>query len=154
MFNALDSAGAIEDARVLDLFAGSGALGLEAASRGASEVVFVERDRRARAVLEENIARCGCAERCHVVAADAMDHLARAAPDLWDLVLLDPPYAFDAWPALLAALAPSLRVDALVVIESDREVDLPQGWCVERHKRYGSTLVTFARPPSHSTEPR
>ena len=72
--------------------------------------------------------------------------------ETFDLVLLDPPYAFDHWDALLPALE-ALAPEGLVVIESDRPVDLPDGWRVEREKRYGGTLVLIVRPASSPPEP-
>src|SRR5262245_1880441 len=100
-FNALRSIDAIDGARVADLFAGSGALGIEALSRGAASCVFVERDPAAIAVIEDNIARTEVAGAT-VVRADVMRWITGRTPPL-DLVLADPPYAFDDWPALLDA---------------------------------------------------
>jgi 16S rRNA (guanine966-N2)-methyltransferase len=147
VFNALGSLDAIEDARVLDVFAGSGALAIEALSRGARHAVLVERDRAARAAIAQNLAATGFAGNATVVAADAESYLA-GAPDAFDLVLADPPYAYGEWPALLGSIARVVAPGGLVVVESDREVPLPEGWRVERGKRYGGTLVVFARPPS------
>lgn len=139
VFNALGSLDALADATVVDLFAGSGALGIEALSRGATHATFVERDRRARAVVAANLERCGLAGRATVVEADAERYLAGGVGP-FDVALLDPPYAFDAWEALLATLPADLAV-----IESDREVVPGPGWEVVRSKRYGTTLVTIAR---------
>ena len=139
IFNALGSLGAVEGARVVDLFAGSGALGIEALSRGAAWCTFVERDRAARAAITANLAATGLAARATVVAADVMAWLARGAGP-FDLALADPPYAFDDWPALLA-LVPA----DLVVVESDREVDPGPGWAHVRTRRYGGTVVSFVR---------
>ena len=100
MFNSLHSLGAITDAVVVDLFAGSGALGIEALSRGAARVIFVENDRRALAILRENLASLGLQDQATVVPADATTFLAHAEP--YDILLLDPPYSFDCWPGLLA----------------------------------------------------
>jgi len=140
-FNALESLGAIEGARVLDLFAGTGALGIEALSRGAAHVTFVEQDRRVLAVLRRNIDALDLADRADVVVGDAARFLPPSAPDrtsgvVFDLALLDPPYAYDGWDDLLRRL-PAARA----VIESDRPVDLPAGWGMRREKRYGGTLV-------------
>ncbi len=145
MFNSLNSFDAVDDAVVLDLFAGSGALGIEALSRGASRAVFVERDGRARAVVEANLTLTGLAEAATVVGGSAEDHLARTA-ETFDLVLADPPYDYDGWSRLLALLVPRLDPGALVVIESGGRIDLPVGWGVVRAKSYGGTLVTFVRP--------
>jgi len=137
MFNSLYSLNAIDDARVLDLFAGSGALGIEALSRGAASATFVESGRRARQVIESNLETLGFDDRAKVVSADGVAYLNRA--DSYDLLLLDPPYAFDSWPELLGSVA-----DCVVVIESDHEIDVPEHWEVNRARRYGATVLTLA----------
>jgi 16S rRNA (guanine966-N2)-methyltransferase len=135
VFNALGSLDVVRDAVVLDLFAGSGAMGIEALSRGAAEVVFVERDRAALRVLRDNLRSLGLEDRARVAQGDA---LARARDLSADLVLADPPYEFDGWPELLE------RLDAgVVVAESGRALDAADGWTVIRAKRYGRTWVTF-----------
>jgi 16S rRNA (guanine966-N2)-methyltransferase len=141
MFNSLYSRGGVEGAIVVDLFAGSGALGLEALSRGAARCTFVENDRWALVVLRDNIDRLGFAESARVIASDGPAFL--AAGESCDLVLLDPPYSFDGWSILLERVT-----EADVVIESDREIDLPAGWETHRVRRYGSTVVTLATAPS------
>ena len=137
-FNALHSLGAVEEASVLDLFAGSGALGIEALSRGARHVTFVDREAAAVATVRANLDATGLAERATVVRGDAADHAATEV----DLALLDPPYdlAETAWTDLLAKLRAGLAV-----LESRGPVRLPDGWSVLREKRYGTTVVTFAR---------
>ncbi|HSL58436.1 MAG TPA: 16S rRNA (guanine(966)-N(2))-methyltransferase RsmD [Acidimicrobiales bacterium] len=143
VFNALGSLDAVRGARVLDLFAGSGALGLEALSRGADHATFVDTDPRALDVVRSNIEHLGVADRSTVVRADALAFVRTMEPV--DVALCDPPYAFDGWTALLDELAADL-----VVAESDRELDLPDGWDATRVRRYGGTLVTVAqrRTPS------
>lgn len=138
VFNSLGSLGVVVDATVLDLFAGSGALGLEALSRGAAHATFVDHDPAALAVVRANVDALGFGDRCAVVRADALDHLARA--DEVDLALCDPPYAFDRWEQLLTELR--ARV---VVVESDREVPFPPGWGSPRVRRHGGTLVSVAQ---------
>jgi 16S rRNA (guanine966-N2)-methyltransferase len=145
VFNALQSLGAVDGARVLDLFAGSGALGVEALSRGAGHVTFVDRDRAAREAVTANLATCGLTARADVVASDGPRHL-RAGGGPWDLVLLDPPYAFDGWPDLLTEVAARLAPDGVVVVESDRAVPMPAALDEVRARRYGSTVVAFGRP--------
>ena len=135
VFNSLGSAGVIEGALVADLFAGSGAIGIEALSRGAEHCTFVERDRAALRALEENLDHLDLRERAKVVVADADG--AAATIDA-DIVFADPPYDFDAWPEFLSRV----RADT-VVIESGAEVDPPPGWTVVRAKKYGRTRVTF-----------
>lgn len=153
-FNALVSLGAVEEARVLDAFAGSGALGIEALSRRASTCTFVERDRAARVVIEANLATTGLADGARVVGGDVRAHLA-GVDDVFDLVLLDPPRAEADWPALLDAARPRLSPGGVVVVESDRVVVEGPGeghgegpWRVLRAKAYGGTVVQMlsARP--------
>ena len=134
-FNALGSLDLIRDAVVVDLYAGTGALGIEALSRGAASCTFVERDRTALRTLRGNLAHLGLQERTSVMTGDARV-LAPGVPA--DVVLADPPYGFDAWPELLAAV----RAD-FVVAESAREIEPPPGWDAVRSKRYGRTWVTF-----------
>lgn len=137
-FNALGSLGAVTG-DVLDLFAGSGALGIEALSRGAERATFVDTDARALAVVRANLEATGLVEQATVVRSDALRFLAGAGR--FDLALLDPPYAFgdDEWATLLGVL------DAgVAVVESDREVPVPTPWEVLRGKRYGGTVVLLA----------
>ena len=138
IFNSLFSLDAVEDARVLDAFAGSGALGIEALSRGASHATFVETARPALECLRENLETLDLERHASVVPGEALAHLGRC--EHYDLVLLDPPYDFDGWPELLVAMP----AEAVVVIESDREVAVPDSWVVHRVKHYGSTVVTLA----------
>jgi 16S rRNA (guanine966-N2)-methyltransferase len=140
IFNALFSLDAVDGVSVLDLFAGSGALGIEALSRGAAHCTFVEPARPALDALRANLVATGLAAQATVVTATAEAYLARR-PDPVDVALCDPPYAFDGWPELLATLPA-----ALVVCESDRPIDPGQGWRVVRTRRYGGTVVTFGRP--------
>ena len=136
-FNALHSLGAVEHATVLDLFAGSGAMGIEALSRGAAHATFVDRDAKAIDAIRRNLDSTGLADRATVVRGDAAHHLVAV-----DLAILDPPYATpdDEWHALLAAL------DAdVAVLESGREVVPPPTWGIVRRRRYGSSVVAIAR---------
>lgn len=135
VFNSLGSMGVIEGAAVADLFAGSGALGIEALSRGAATAVFVERDRSALSALRTNIESLGLGTRSTVHATDVMAWV--PAMRGIDIAFIDPPYGFDAWPALLAVLDATL-----VVAESDHPVDEVPGWQQLRTKRYGRTHVT------------
>ena len=143
IFNALGSLLQWPGLHVVDLFAGTGALGIEALSRGAASATFVDGDRAARRLVADNLRATGFEDQGRVLAGDALS----AAADLgrFDVAFCDPPYRFERWPDLLAAL------DAeLVVIESDREIDLPDDWRLVRSRRYGSTVVQFVaevRPP-------
>lgn len=138
IFNALTSMDVIVGARILDLFAGSGALGIEALSRGAEHCTFIERDRDALASLQDNIKKLNLTDRATVIRADAM--LAANKVAGIDLVMADPPYEFKNWQGLLSnATAP------LVVAESNREITGLNGWESVRSKRYGRTHVTYLR---------
>lgn len=142
--------GPLADAAVLDLFAGTGALGIEALSRGAASVVFVERDPAARRVLKANLADLGLTEpRARLGRTDARDALgaARERGETYDLVFVDPPYA-DArgWEReLTVALPPLLAAQARVVVESDRRTPLPLALAIEQQRRYGDTSITIHR---------
>jgi 16S rRNA (guanine966-N2)-methyltransferase len=142
IFNVLASLDAVRDATIADLFAGSGALGIEALSRGARVVTFVDQDRAAIASIRANLAACGFgADRALVVPGDALAWVAAAPPA--DLVLADPPYAFTGWPDLLAGLA---TITGLAVLESGDPLELGPAWQVLRQKQYGGTVVTVTRP--------
>ncbi|GAA3959178.1 16S rRNA (guanine(966)-N(2))-methyltransferase RsmD [Gordonia caeni] len=138
----------IADARVLDLYAGTGALALEALSRGAGSAVLVESDRRAAAVVRENIAVCGAQGRARVVNRSVSSYLA-APGQLFDLVFADPPYALsaDEMSGVLAALPPHLAEGAWVVLERasrSREPRWPSSLEPVSVKTYGDTVVTLA----------
>lgn len=143
VFNALFSLGRIEDAVVVDLFAGSGALGIEALSRGARSCTFVERDRAASSSIRANVEALGLRDRSRVVQGDAIACLADSRAV--DLLLADPPYGYDRWAELLDAASAVLADGAIVVIESDRALDVGAEWEEVRAKRYGRTWVTFLR---------
>jgi 16S rRNA (guanine966-N2)-methyltransferase len=141
VFNSLTSLDVVAGAEVADLFAGSGALGIEAVSRGAARCTFVERDRHALGALRANVAALGIDDRVRVVAGDA--ERAAVALRRATLVFADPPYDFDRWDELLGTLA---GVDAeLVVAEGGAAVAPAPGWTVHRVKRYGRSWVTFLR---------
>lgn len=126
LFNVL--APRIEGARVLDLFAGTGAIGLEAVSRGAASVVFVERDRRAQALIADNIRHCGVVDRCVIIrdeVARALTRL-RGQPDFtpFDIVLLDPPYG-DVPASALDGVDAVVAEQGVVVLERARRTPAP-----------------------------
>jgi len=157
VFDMLDTAPGfdIDGADVLDLFAGSGALGIEALSRGARSAVFVDRAPASVKAISANLEALGMTEdrrgvaaaaahQVSVVRAEALGWL--VTPRRFDLALVDPPYAFDDWATLLD------RLDAtLAVLESDRALLVPESWEILKHKRYGDTLVTMVR---HATRAR
>lgn len=119
----------------LDLYAGSGALGFEAASRGAARVVLVENDRAALAALRRSRELLG-AHRVEIAAGDAAAFLA-AGGERFDVVFLDPPFRQNALPALLGALPPRLAPGARVYLEAARPVEVPESWRELKHARAG-----------------
>lgn len=151
MFSALDARGMVVDASVLDLYAGSGALAIEALSRGANRAVVVERDRAALASIRANVKTLGLVDRAVVVAQDVARFLAAPPPPAapFDLVVIDPPYdtADDAVTALLVALdRPDwLAPDAVVTVErpARHPVGCPPGWSCGWERSFGDTLLSL-----------
>jgi 16S rRNA (guanine(966)-N(2))-methyltransferase RsmD len=145
LFNVL--APLIEGARVLDAYAGTGALGIEALSRGAAEVIFVERDRRAQALIAENLARCGAASGCAIIRASlahAVEELRRGARS-FDVVLLDPPYDVAPEAAIVPASA-LLAPEGVLVLEHaarQRSPDLAGGLGRTRRIVSGDSALSF-----------
>jgi 16S rRNA (guanine966-N2)-methyltransferase len=158
MFASLDHLlGGFAGVRVLDLFAGSGALGLEAASRGATSVVLVERDRPSATVARANAQVVGD-PGVRVVPASVMTHLA-GEPESYDLVLADPPYSMAA-PEVVAFLARLthgwLAADAVVVVERPTrggEFSWPPGLVAVRHRAYGATTLWYGQRASDGEDP-
>jgi 16S rRNA (guanine966-N2)-methyltransferase len=149
---------AVEGMRVLDLFAGTGAIGIEALSRGAGRAVFVERDRDALGALRANLAALGLGrERARVVAADTLAALPRLATGEapFDLVFLDPPYAGDLASRALAALAggPLLHAGSRVVVQHFAKMPPapPAGLAgAGTPRRFGETALTFFRAEGYT----
>ena len=137
----------VPDGRVLDLYAGSGAIGIEALSRGAQRADFVERDRSALAALRANLERTRL-PGASVHEADVERFLA-VAEGPWDLVVLDPPYEVRAIVAPLRALVPLLAPGGSVVIKHFWRAETPEvdGLAVVRQRRFGETMLTFLEAP-------
>lgn len=152
--NALAATGELEGAAVLDLYAGTGALGLELLSRGAASLVAVEADHAALRALRANIAALDAAGTARAVAGDVGPALARlaGAGERFDVVLADPPYdlAAEALHSVLAALPPLLSAGADIVVERSArsgEIAWPEPLAAVRVKRYGDTLLCYGRLP-------
>jgi 16S rRNA (guanine(966)-N(2))-methyltransferase RsmD len=139
----------IRGAAVLDLFAGSGSLGIESLSRGASSAAFVESDPAVLAIVRGNVERLGLSRQCRLVRSDALAALARGVPGgPFDVVFVDPPYSAGLVPKVLELLGEPGRVTegALVVVEHAAGDDFGEtvGALVRtRSKRYGTTEVDF-----------
>jgi 16S rRNA (guanine966-N2)-methyltransferase len=139
IFDVLGSMGGIDDLAVIDLFCGSGAMGVEALSRGAASATFVDHDPGALEAVRANLAAVGLgAEPTKVLRAELPGWLERSSP--FDVAFCDPPYDFDRWEALLGWLQADIAI-----LESAQEIAVPSGWEVTRSRRYGGTLVTVVR---------
>ena len=145
--------GDLSGAHVLDLFAGSGALGLEALSRGAADCVFVERDRDVAAGLRGNISSLGMGARCEVMVVGHEAALARLAErgKRFDLLFMDPPYTMLALvdEAVAIVLPRLLGPGALVVVEGPSTAEARLGLPVVFRRRYGNTLICIYSEEQH-----
>jgi 16S rRNA (guanine966-N2)-methyltransferase len=144
LFNIV--AARVPAARVLDLFAGSGAIGLESLSRGAAMATFIEADRRAATLIAENAELCGARNRCAIIrdtAERALDRPIEGAP--FDLIVLDPPYDFVPLGTVLDAAARHLAPGGMLVLEHAYRRELPGAASVRalRTVRSGDSALTF-----------
>jgi 16S rRNA (guanine966-N2)-methyltransferase len=148
LFNVLGDR--VDGARVLDGFAGTAAVGLEAISRGATRATFVEKDRGALAVIRQNIDACGAAAECDVIAAD-MRTLGRSGPALgpFDVVFLDPPYEEPAIDAIVTSAAQWVSAGGILVLEhSKRRASPEQAGALVRYRilQAGDSALSFYSP--------
>lgn len=145
IFNALVSLGAVDGATAADLFAGSGALGIEALSRGAANCTFVESDPAALEAIRANVRSLGLDSRSRISASRVEN--AVSGLNQVDLVLVDPPYGYDGWRDLLARLEAAVPPGGIAVLESGSDLEgslaAAAGWEILRVKKYGRTWVTF-----------
>lgn len=136
----------LEGRRVLDLFAGSGQLGIEALSRGAGHCTFVENNRQALKIVESNLSHCKLKDNSKVVLSDALSFLMRK--DNFDIAFLDPPYNQGLIEKCLPLLLPMMSDDGIVVCETSADENLPEnidGFTADRVRRYGKTKLTLYR---------
>lgn len=134
-------------ARVLDLFAGSGQLGIEALSRGAVHCVFVDNAKAARLAIEQNLKAARLLDQARISAMEVESFLEREKGP-FDIVLLDPPYGTAKWEKLLAAVSPLVSEAGLVYCESERGEQLPETagrLAIKKNYRYGKAMVTAYR---------
>jgi 16S rRNA (guanine966-N2)-methyltransferase len=134
----------------LDLYSGSGALGFEAASRGAARVVMVEQDAIAFDALSATRAELP-APQVELIRADALEFLRRDR-GCYDVVFLDPPFAAGNWAKILPGLAPRLARDALVYCESGTEIEIPAGWECWKHGRAGQVTYQLLKWARHEPQ--
>lgn len=149
IFNLLLNGGygnRVANARVLDLFAGTGALGLEALSRGATHALFMDAGAKAAALIRRNIALCHAEDRTSLMRRDATRPGIADQP--FDLIFLDPPYGAELGQAALAAIAAGgwLAPDAMIVWEEGTRQVPPPGFTLLDARRYGDTYVHLLRP--------
>ncbi len=137
IFNSLQSHGLIENHSYLDLFAGTGSLGLEALSRGARSVVFVDSSQLAIECVTENINTLDFENRAEIRYQDAMSYLKQQ--NKFDVAILDPPYKFDAWESLLSEICAGS-----IVIETSQTITLGDSWRVLKEQSYGQSNVLIA----------
>lgn len=151
IFSKLSSWDVVEGARVLDLFAGSGALALEALSRGATSAVMVEKAAGAAGVIRTNVATCGFEDQSMVVVADVVDYLGRpSTPSGFDLVFVDPPYSLseDTVTVTLQKLVALVDIDATIVLERDArspEPQIPPELALISRKSWGDTAAWYLK---------
>ena len=149
IFNMLASRMAFDGARVLDLFAGSGSLGIEALSRGAAHATFVEQGSAAAEYLEENVRLLGCIAATEIAEMDALSYLGTVRGD-FDLVFADPPYEFARTAELPGLIFGRgiVRPGGYLVIEHahDLHFEGTPDWTAGPEKKFGRTLVTFFQP--------
>ncbi len=134
--------------RVLDLFAGSGQLGIEALSRGAQSCVFLDRSQQAAEIIRRNLQKCKLFPQAQVLTADATDFLRRTR-DTFDVIFLDPPYESGLLLPCLTDAAEHLSPGGLIVCETDQAEQLPEtiGHCrLHRTHRYGRVHIAIYRP--------
>lgn len=145
LFNILQRR--VYDARVLDLFAGSGALSLEAMSRGAAHAVLVDRDRQANQVEKLNVEKLGFSDKARILLMDWKQAVALLHGEgvTFDLVFLDPPYAMSDLREVMAELKPLLAEDALVIVEHEARVMpvTPDGYLMVDNRKYGYVGVSL-----------
>ena len=134
---------ALPGARVLDLFAGSGALGLEALSRGAASIDFVDIGPRSIAALKDNIAALGVGDVARVHRADALRFAARLAPLSYDVAFADPPYTIDTAATALVRSFRDTPFARILAVEHAASTDLGG----DQSRRYGDTTITFCYAP-------
>ncbi len=144
----------IEGRKVLDLFAGSGQMALEALSRGAASAVMVDRAKEAIAIINENARKTKLSEQCTIYQADYLDFLKRNSNNSFDIVFLDPPYALKMYKPAMEALLNNgmIKPTSLIICESGEESvfegdeALASRFVIERQTKYSKTFITVFKP--------
>lgn len=147
LFGLVDARIYLEGAEVLDLFAGTGALGLEAISRGASLVTFVEQNGTVLEYARENAEKLGVEDRCIFLQADAVSYLREYNGPELDLIMADPPYELDAMRELPDLAIPQLQTDGVFTLEHSSHDWFDEHPHLMTSRPYGRTIVSLFRPP-------
>lgn len=138
----------VQGQNVLDLFAGSGALGIEALSRGAAHAVFVDKNEKSVALIKENLKKTKLTDKALILKQDYLQAL-KGSSQKFGLVFLDPPYALGLYESALAAIMEYglLEEGGLIVMEYDPsyEIKIPEGYAKDKEKKYGSTMLAFLK---------
>lgn len=134
-------------ANVLDLFAGSGQIAIEALSRGAAKATLIESNRKAWKVIEQNIATCGFSSQAQLLCTDAISYLLRCH-EAFDIAFLDPPYRQGILPEVLPLLLPHMQKNGVIICEHEPELQLPEKigeYPLKKRKKYGRIFVSIYR---------
>ena len=147
LFGLIDARIYLEGAEVLDLFSGTGALGLEVISRGAELVTFVERKREVINYARENAEKIGVADKCIFIQGDAVEYLRTYQGPALDLIMADPPYKLDAMQAMPDLAVPHLDTDGVFTLEHSSHDWFDEHPRLMTSRSYGRTIVSLFRPP-------
>lgn len=148
----------IEGRKVLDLFAGTGQMGIEALSRGAAEAVFVDKSKDAIKLINENLQKAKLSDKAHVFQADYLDYIKRNANKAFDIIILDPPYAKKMYAPALSAMLDALLIKptTIIVCESganeifDGNINLKGRFNIEKQSKYSNTVITLLKLKENS----
>lgn len=145
IFSLLDSRLSLDGADVLDLFAGTGALGLEAISRGAAAASFIEQNSRVLKIARQNADDLGVDDHCWFLRADAVSYLERYSGPPFDIIFADPPYDLDAMARLPNLALPHVKPHGYFVLEHDKRIFFEDHPHLDTHRAYGRTVASLFR---------
>jgi 16S rRNA (guanine(966)-N(2))-methyltransferase RsmD len=149
LFSSLQSRIDFSGRTVLDLFAGSGALGLEALSRGAEQISFVDQSTRAVSAIRRNVEILSAEDCCQIYRDDAVRFLKRLRGDSFDLVFADPPYGYATVESLPDLILPIVNKGGMLILEHDHRRDFSAHSGLVQTRSYGGTVLSYFAPPEH-----
>jgi len=147
LFGLVEARISLQDAQVLDLFSGTGALAFEAMSRGAQSAILVESDHQAVLTSRNNADYLHLSEKCHIFCADAVTYLQRYRGTSMDLILADPPYDLESMSELPDLALPCIRSGGLFVVEHDTRIQFSEHSLLNTSRSYGRTHVSIFQSP-------